>query len=257
MKITTLVSCGALAAISSLLLPTSAVAQGLTADQQRRSESLTSIWENSQTTKAYGYAEDIGDQRGVTFGWYGATTADGDALDLVTYFDQIHPDNPLSPFLPQLQSDPTQIDEAAFIQAVHDSDTGDFQADFEAAQNYQCNREYFQPSQSLADQNGLQTAASRAELYDSAINHGLDGVQAMINQTNSQMGGSPATGVNEVQWLDAYLDIRYSILAADPTWSTSSDRASVFKAQIVDAGNLNLDGPIHIDSPQYGSYDIP
>lgn len=257
MKIHPLVLCGAFAALSSLLVPQSAHAQGLTADQQRRSESLTSIWENSQITKAYGYAEDIGDGRGVTFGWYGATTADGDALDLVTYFDQIHPNNPLSPFLPQLQANPTQIDEAAFIQAVHDSDTGDFQADFEASQDYQCNREYFQPSQNLANQNGLQTAASRAELYDSAINQGLDGVQQMINQTNNQMGGSPASGVDEKQWLDAYLDIRYSILAADPTWKTSTDRASVFKSEIVDAGNLNLDGPIHIDSPQYGSYDIP
>jgi chitosanase len=233
-----------------------ACAQDLTADQKRRAESLMSIWENSQINKAYGYAENIGDGRGVTFGWVGFTTADGDAIGIFNEFESRHPNNPLSPFMDQVLAK-NVTDEAGFIQAVHDSDAGEFQADFEAAQDYQSGIEYYAPAQQLARDNGLQTAAGLAELYDSEINHGNDGVRAMVNQTNSDMGGSPASGIDEVQWLDHYLDIRYTILAADPTWKTSTDRATVFKSTIVDGGNLNLDGPIHIDSPQYGSYDIP
>jgi len=107
-------------ALMLLSLASVAHSQDLTPDQKRRAESLMSIWENSQITKAYSYAENIQDGRGVTFGWYGATTADGDAIPLVQEFERRHPNNPLSPFMDQVLAK-NVTDETGFIQAFHDS----------------------------------------------------------------------------------------------------------------------------------------
>lgn len=233
-----------------------AAAQSLNPDQRRRAESLMAIWENGKPVKAYGYAENIDDGRGITWGWVGFTTADGDAIAVVDEFERRHPDNPLTPFQQQIH-DKNVTDQAGFIQAVAASDQGEFQADFEAAQNQQSDLKYYNPALGQAAEQGLKTAAGIAELYDSEINHGVAGVNAIISETNGAVGGSPASGVDEAQWLSAYLDIRYRILAADKTWRTSTDRATVFKSAIVVAGNLNMDGPIHIESPQYGTFDIP
>ena len=214
-----------------------------------------SIWENSQTSKAFAYAANINDGRGITWGWVGFTTADGDSIAVVDEFESRHPNNPLTRFIDQVHNR-NVTDEGGFIQAVAASDQGEFQIDFEAAQNHQSDVKYYAPALAQASRLGLISAAAIAEVYDSEINHGPDGVDAIVRETNSTMGGAPIDGVDETRWLSTYLDIRYRILAADSTWRTSTDRASVFKSQIVQTGNLNLDGPIHIDSPQYGTYDI-
>src|SRR5260370_24188099 len=124
------------------LLASVAYAQNLNPDQKRRAESLMAIWENSTIVKQYGYAQNIGDNRGVTFGWYGATTADGDAIPLYDRFEAMHPNNPLTPFADQIHGR-NVTDEAGFIQAIHDSDAGEFQADFEPAQDTQANVKYY------------------------------------------------------------------------------------------------------------------
>ncbi|WP_093439315.1 chitosanase [Variovorax sp. 770b2] len=231
-------------------------APSLNSDQRRRAESLMSIWENGEPVKAYGYAENIDDGRGVTWGWVGFTTADGDAIAVVEEFERRHPNNPLTPFLKQVRNK-NVTDEAGFIRAVAASDQGEFKKDFEAAQNQQSDLKYYNPALEQAAQLGLKTAAGIAELYDSDINHGVDGVNAIIKETNLTVGSSPAEGADEIRWLSTYLDIRYRILAADNTWKTSTDRATIFKSAIVVVGNLNLNGPIHIESPQYGNFDIP
>ena len=214
------------------------------------------IWENGQIEKAYGYAENIRDGRGVTWGWVGFTTADGDAIAVVEEFESLHPNNPLSPFLTQLRAMAVS-DEAGFIRAVQASASGEFKADFERAQNHQSDLKYYLPALKVAQKLGLKTAAAIAQIYDSAINHGLEGVDALVSQATQELAGTPSSGIDEVRWLNAYLDIRYRVLVADPTWRSSSDRVAVFKEQIVARGNLNLDSPILIESAQYGTFDIP
>ena len=228
----------------------------LTPLQKSRSESLTAIWENGQTQKAYGYAENINDGRGITWGWCGFTTADGDAIAVVEEFEQLQPNNPLTPYLSQVHA-MAVTDEAGFIKAVAASNTGIFQANLEKAQNNQSDKKYYLPALKQANTLGLKTAAAIAEIYDSEIVHGDDGVSTLIAQTNTAVGGTPKSGIDEIKWLNSYLDIRYAVLAADPTWKTSTDRVTVFKSHIVAVGNINLDNPIHINSSQYGIFDIP
>src|SRR5437870_4798044 len=59
---------------------------GLTVEQKRRAEQLTSLFENGRIELQYSYAEDLGDGRGITTGRAGFTTADGDALEVVTLY---------------------------------------------------------------------------------------------------------------------------------------------------------------------------
>lgn len=224
--------------------------------QKRRSESLIAIWENGQIQKAYGYAENIKDGRGVTWGWCGFTTADGDAIAVVDEFEQLQPNNPLTSYLNQVHS-MVIADEAGFISAVAASHKGIFQENFEKAQNDQSDKKYYLPALKQASSLGLKTAVAIAEMYDSEVVHGDDGVSALIAKTISVAGGTPKSGVDEIKWLNLYLDVRYEVLASDPTWKTSTDRVSVFKSDIVAFGNWDLSKPIHINSRQYGVFDIP
>ena len=45
-------------------------------------------------------------------------------------------------------------------------------------------------------------------IYDANGRHGEDGAQALIDQTTAAMGGTPATGVNEIAWLNKFIAIR-------------------------------------------------
>ena len=228
----------------------------LTPAQKVRAESLISIWENSQIQKDYGYAENINDGRGVTWGWCGFTTSDGDAINVVKEFQELQGDNPLSPYISQINA-MNITDESGFIKAVQDSDKGVYITNFEKAQNHQSDLKYYFPALKQVDALGLKLAVSIAELYDSEVVHGEDGVSTIISQTNTVVSGTPKSGVDEITWLKAYLDARYKILANDSTWKTSTDRVTIFKSQMLIPENMDLNNSIHINSPQYGIFTIP
>ena len=76
---------------------------GLTPDQKRRAEQLTSIFENDTTELQYAYTEDLHDGRGITAGRAGFTTRDGDALQVVEIYTKKLPQNNLAKFLPELK----------------------------------------------------------------------------------------------------------------------------------------------------------
>ena len=70
------------------------------------------------------------------------------------------------------------------------------QAAFQDIQMAEVTTTYYQPSQQMADALGL---LSRAFLYDTIIQHGGgddgDSLAAIVNRTNTELGGSPAEGV--------------------------------------------------------------
>src|SRR5258706_11825843 len=76
---------------------------GLGTDQKRRAEQLTSLFENGTIEIQYGYAEALGDGRGITAGRAGFTTPTGDALEGVQLYTSQRPRNLLAPFLPELE----------------------------------------------------------------------------------------------------------------------------------------------------------
>lgn len=227
----------------------------LSPDQRRRADQLVSAFENSTTELQYGYAENLGDGRGVTAGRAGFTTATCDALQVIVAYGEAVGDNVLAPFVPELErlceegSDQTDgLPEDEFIAAW-----GDAAEDpaFREAQDAVIDLEYFDPASTRADDLGLVTALARAQLYDTAIQHGVgedpDGLDAIIERTLATAGTPGEAG--EEAWLDAYFDTRLATLN-DPAneetaeaWRGSVDRVECMR-RIAEEGNYALEGPL-------------
>ncbi|EFN53960.1 hypothetical protein CHLNCDRAFT_53481 [Chlorella variabilis] len=72
--------------------------------QRAQADKLLTIFENASLEPKYGYAEVLGDGRGITFGRAGFTTETGDGLAVVLKYKQLKPqDNTLARFLPALE----------------------------------------------------------------------------------------------------------------------------------------------------------
>ncbi len=242
----------------------------LSPTSRRRADQLVSVFENSTTEIQYGYVENLGDGRGLTAGRAGFTTATCDAKQVVKQygngavsFDQFTDE--LTRLCDEHSDETDALPEAAFAarwqQAAQDPA-------FRAAQDQVVDELYYNPSMKAADALGLETALSRAELYDAAIQHGLgkdpDGLPALIKRTNQLIEAtSPGALQNgrvvrghEKLWLTGFLDVREQDLLAPANaataegWSTSVDRVTCVRS-LVELKNVSLDGPIVCDV--YGS----
>ncbi len=222
----------------------------LTADQRRRADQLISVFENDTIEIQYAYIEDLDDGRGFTAGRAGFTTANGDLLEVVEAYTSAVPDNPLAPFLPRLRElaadeSESTIGLGGLVAAWTTAATDPL---FRAAQDDINDELYFDPAVARWDALGLDTPLSLAELYDAITQHGEgddpDGLPAMIARTQADPADEPA-------WLSAFLTVRRATLASafDPEtrdeWAESVDRVDAVRA-ILDAGNLELAGPIEI-----------
>lgn len=234
----------------------------LTADQKRRAEQFTSIFENDTIELQYAYVEDIGDGRGFTCGRAGFTTATGDAVQVVQLYTDKKSDNPLAKYLPELKrlakdedddTDGLKGFENAWKNAAKDSA-------FRDAQDKVVDDLYYQPSVKRADAAGLKLALSGAALYDTIIQHGEgddpDGLPALLKRTEKEAGGTPKTGVEEKQWLQTFIKVRRADLAhayneeTRDEWAQSVDRCDALSA-IAKSGNYDLNGPIRVKTPNH------
>jgi chitosanase len=230
---------------------------GLTADQRRRADQLISVFENGTPDIQYGYAENIGDGRGVTAGRAGFTTNDGDALQVIQAYTAQVPNNSLARYVPELQrlaaagsSETSGLPEASYIADWKQAATDPA---FQQVQNDQVNRRYYVPAAAAADQLGLTTALARAELYDASIQHGngteYDALPALIARTNAKVG-TPDKAKEQV-WLNAFFDVRIDDLqhpanaATQTEWSQSVDRVECLR-RIAASGNYQLAGPLKV-----------
>jgi chitosanase len=237
---------------------------GLTPEQKRRAEQFTSIFENDTIVLQYDYAEDIGDGRGFTCGRAGFTTATGDALLVVERYThtQTVPTNGLAKYLPELQRLAKAEDGNTRTIQGFDTDWKTAAQDpvFRTVQDVIVDEVYYQPSAQHADAVGLKTALARAVLYDTIIQHGdgndADGLPALLQRTQTQVHGTPKTGIDEKTWLQAFIKIRRidllhpANLDTQEEWAQSVDRCDAFSA-IATAGNYDLHGPIHIHTPNH------
>lgn len=101
----------------------------------------------------------------------------------------------------------------------------------------------------------------------------------ILDQAKKAAGGTPATGVDEVKWLNAFLTARYNLLYNwDSVARASVKRITMYQDLVkmgeelvlaqgacwtppwlsyncfvlhLPAGNLNLDGPIYVDLEQH------
>ncbi|MFT3655906.1 Chitosanase [Bacillus sp. B01(2024)] len=251
----------------TLMMSGTVFAAGLNKDQKRRAEQLTSIFENGKTEIQYGYVEALDDGRGYTCGRAGFTTATGDALEVVEVYTKAVPNNKLKKYLPELRrlakDESDDISNLKGFAAAWRS-LGNDKA-FRAAQDKVNDSLYYQPAMKRSEQAGLKTALAKAVMYDTVIQHGdgddPDSFYALIKRTNKKMGGSPKDGTDEKKWLNKFLDVRYDDLMnpsdedTQDEWIVSVARVDVFR-DIVKEKNYNLNGPIHVQSSEYGNFTI-
>ncbi|PSC72433.1 chitosanase [Micractinium conductrix] len=244
--------------------PTPFVWVPLAPAQRARAEALLSVFENSSLQPAYGYAENLRDGRGVTFGRCGFCTGTGDGVIVVREYVRLRPakpgPNPLAPFLPVLEridreNNPRLLagpQEAAFIQAVKNASTDPL---FRRAQDTLAAQLYFNPSQQMAKSLGLRLPLSKAQLYDAYVQHGeadedswdygmsANGIAASVSK---QMGGSPLEGADEKLWLQRFLLRRRNLLLSDSDgWAAGVQRVDVY-AWLLQMGGVQLDRTLRL-----------
>jgi chitosanase len=236
---------------------------GLNAIQKRRADQLISIFENGTIDIQYGYAEILGDGRGITCGRAGFTTGSEDAFEVVKRYTDTLPQNVLAKYLPELKRLLTATNKddvsglAGFSRAWSSLRNDPL---FRSIQDQVSNELYYYPALVHANNLGLVYPLSRAELYDANIQHGdgddADGLQSLINRTNKLVGGTPKQGIDEKKWLNKFLDVRENDLLhpvnqdTQAEWSQSTGRIEVFR-DLVNSGNYQLNGPIRIHTKDY------
>jgi len=216
--------------------------------------SLTCLAENSQATFAYNYAENIGDGRGITFGIIGFTSGTYDGTMLLLRIRELEPANPLVGYLPAFQaidasphgsngcSDGT-AGLAGFMEAfeAHGNDAAVKQAQIEKLTAL-----YWEPTAVQAKRIGARSAITLGELYDSCVNHGEDGnsvdlgLRQLVEKANAKAGGTPLSGVDEMAWLKAFLQVRRAYL--EKGWPDAVDRVDMY-SRLLESGNMGLAVP--------------
>lgn len=236
----------------------------ITADQKRRIEVLTTVFENSRAEFQYGYIEDLHDGRGYTAGRIGFCTGTGDLLEVVERYTALQPGNPLAAYLPELRRLATSASDRTSGLPGFERNWKRAATDpsFRTSQDEEVEQSYFLPALEVAKSVGAETALSKGFLYDTLVQHGNgddpDGLPALLLRAEHAAGGTPKSGVTEQIWLSTLMDQRLSTLlnATDPdtraAWAESVDRVHAYRSILI-SGNWNLDGPIHVRV--YGDFD--
>jgi len=209
---------------------------------------LVSSAENSSLDwKAqYAYIEDIGDGRGYTGGIIGFCSGTSDMLALVEYYTTQEPGNPLATYLPALRAVNGTDSHAglgsAFVAAWKTAATDTV---FQAAQNEERDRVYFNPAVQQAKADGLR-ALGQFAYYDAMVMHGPgdDGVSfGGIRATAMKKAKTPAQGGDETTYLNAYLDARKAAMLTEAAHDDTS-RVDTEQRVFLNAGNLDLNPPL-------------
>jgi chitosanase len=238
-----------------------------TEEQRELADQIISVFENNTPEIDYAYAENLNDGRGITAGRAGFTSATGDMLLVVERYTQLVPENPLAVYLPRLRELASQ--ESGAVDGLEDlEDAWRTAADdsiFREVQDEVVDEEYYSPAVDHAEALGLYFPLSLLNLYDACIQHGdgedPDGLPAIISRTTAQVGGAPADDIDEQEWLQAFMDIRRSVLLnpANPDtreeWAESVGRVDAL-ITIFESGNMNLTPPIVI-SPWDSTFTLP
>jgi chitosanase len=209
---------------------------------------LVSSAENSTLNwrAQYAYIEDIGDGRGYTGGIIGFCSGTGDMLEVVTAYTAKVPGNPLAPYLPALRavngSDSHAGLGAGFV-AAWTSAAADVA--FQAAQDAERDRVYFNPAVAQARADGLR-ALGQFAYYDAMVMHGPGNDASSfggIRKAALAKAKTPAQGGDETAYLNAFLDARKAAMLTEEAHSDTS-RVDTEQRVFLTAGNLDLNPPL-------------
>jgi chitosanase len=238
-----------------------------TEEQRVLADQIISVFENNTPIIDYAYAENLDDGRGITAGRAGFTSATGDMLLVIERYTERIPGNPLAGYLPRLRE--LAAAESGSVEGLESLEdawrTSAEDSIFLEVQDEIVDEEYYWPAVEHAEELGLTFPLSLLNLYDTCVQHGdgddPDGLPAIIDRATAQVDGTPADDVDENDWLQAFMDIRRSVLlnATDPDtreeWAESVGRADALIA-IFESGNMNLIPPITI-APFDSTFTLP
>ncbi len=208
---------------------------------------LVSSAENSSWTGGRSsYIEDIGDGRGYTGGIIGFCSGTSDMLALVEYYTQVKPGNVLASFLPALRSvNGTDSHAGLGTPFTNAWKTAAADSVFQAAQERERDRVYFNPAVAQAKSDGLR-ALGQFAYYDAMVMHGPgeDPVSfGGIRKTAISKAKTPAQGGNETAYLNAFLDARKAAMLTEEAHSDTT-RVDTAQRVFLQAGNLDLNPPL-------------
>ncbi|KAJ2803265.1 hypothetical protein H4R20_002965, partial [Coemansia guatemalensis] len=188
---------------------------------------ITNVYENGDTEFHYDYCEDLKDGRGITTGISGYCTGTGDAWEVIQEYHKLTGGNddftPMDKTLKKYSD--SESDSTVGLENYCDVWTklGKSDTKFQQAQDIVRNKLYYLPSQKYADDLGLRLDISRAQMYDTGIQHGTgedaDSLGALINDANAEFtqdspGDSKSTlsingnQVDEIVWLNMFIKVR-------------------------------------------------
>ena len=217
--------------------------------RKHRAAELTSTFENSTLELQYGFAQNIGDRKGITAGRAGFTSGTGDLLMFVRRYSELKPDNPLARYLPALEAVNGTASTAGLDGFIGAWAVSAQDPDQRRLQDELVDELYFTPAMDLAAQAGVRTPLGQAILWDTMIQHGAggeDGTRAILEDT-AATAGDP--GQDEAAWLEVFLDVRLHHLdhAYKNTTATaeesSQSRINALRS-ILREGNLALEPPM-------------
>ena len=207
-------------------------------------QQIVSSAENSSLNwrDQFGYIEDIDDGRGYTAGIIGFCSGTHDMLELVEYYTDQVPDNPLAEYLPALRevdgSDSHEGLDPGFTAAWKEAAAT---PQFQAAQEHERDRVYFDPAVAQAKGDGLRTLGQFA-YYDAIVMHGEEGLQSIRADARAH-ADTPADGGDEVEYLNAFLDARVVEMKKEAAHEDTS-RVDTAQRVFLDNGNLDLNTPL-------------
>ena len=214
---------------------------------------LVSSAENSSLDwkSQYGYIEYnvehvAAENRGYTGGIIGFTSRTGDMLEMVEYYRDLEPANPLVAFLPALRAvngSPSQAGLGrAFVRAWAAAATD---AKFREAQDHERDGVYFDPAVNQAMADGLHELGQFI-YYDAMVMHGPGddpGSFGGIRYAAIRKARLPSDGGDESAYLEAFLDARVIAMQAEEAHGDTS-RVDTMQRKFLREKNLRLTPPL-------------
>jgi len=203
-------------------------------------------WKAQYAYIEYNVEGNEAENRGYTAGIIGFCTKCSDLQAVVNYYNQVKPNNVLTPYVPALQkvvgTTSTVGLGTPFINAWK---TAAKDVTFQEAQDHERDRVYFTPAITQAKTDGIH-ALGQFIYYDALVMHG-PGTDSLsfggIRAAALKKAKTPAQGGNETTYLNAFLDARKDAMLAEEGHSDTT-RIDTMQRTFLQAGNLNLDPPL-------------
>ncbi|KAJ3137227.1 hypothetical protein HK100_000735 [Physocladia obscura] len=206
----------------------------------------------------YNSCEETPDSQGISAGFIQFTSCSGSILSVCNDYISAYPSAAkffCIPFLPALQA----ATGASYCNENGDSTTinmskyglGNFcsqwtnaantDPNFNAIQRENALNNYLGTIMPLVKEYGVTAPALIAQMYDTNVQLGLAGLSQIASAAKYRAKGSPATGLPQMRWLDAFLFARHTyLLQLGGAYANTLYRVKAFHDGIYSTGNLNF-----------------